>query len=215
MRSTRTSCSWISTCPRWVASRRLVESSLNVPTRSSSSVRLTTSVTCPRTRRRVALGPTCTRNNSARRRFDVCGISETKSHSRRDLVQRQRTADRGAVSDLGLPAHGTANGAEAVHHVDVTVAALRTSYVEARTVITYFEEKTSRLFPHAHDHVRRGCVLAGVLQCLETAEVDRCFDVATISTDSFGDQFGVEWRSVGHRLQGFAQAAVNQQWRID
>jgi len=66
-------------------------------------------------------------------------ISVTRLTSR---VDQATGSDRGsrAVADLGLPAYGAADGAETVHHVDVTVAALRVANVEARSVVAHLEE---------------------------------------------------------------------------
>jgi len=64
------------------------------------------------------------------------------------------------VSDLGLPAHGTANGAEAVHHVDVTVAALRSAHVEPRSVVAHLEEQAASM--HAAGFLR-GWVQSGLI----------------------------------------------------
>ena len=99
------------------------------------------------------------------------------SRFRRWSSERHGAADRRALAGGRIPAHGAADRAQPVGHVDEPVAAAGLGRVETGTVVADREVQAARLGPHPDLDGRAGRVLAGVLQGLQAAEVDGRFQV--------------------------------------
>src|SRR5258708_4005146 len=93
------------------------------------------------------------------------------------LSRWQRPSDAGAVSRRGADVDRAAEGIEPVGHVGETRAFRCSGGVEAFAVVLDLEPQPAASRCQSYSGARGSGIFLDVLQRLETAEVDRRFDV--------------------------------------
>ena len=87
--------------------------------------------------------------------------------------------------------------------------------VEARSVVADREQQPPGLLPDPHRHPRLRCVLGGVLQRLQAAEVDRRLDLGRVPPDAVGAHGDGQRAAVARGPERLSQPAVDEQRRVD